>query len=92
VTLEQALAQDGEAARGMRVMTFLRAIPGVGGATARRLMREGGIDPGRRAAALTVGQSARLLAAVAAMDAELAARRGRRTEHPGPVLRPSVPG
>jgi hypothetical protein len=75
LTLEQALAQDEEAARGMRVMTLLRAIPGVGGATARRLMREAGIDAQRRAAALTTGQTARLLAAV---DAELAARRDRR--------------
>jgi len=45
---------------------------------ARRLMREAGIDAARRAGGLTAGQRTRLLAAVAAVDAELAARRDRR--------------
>ena len=80
-TLEQALARDDEAARGMRVVTVVRALPGIGAATAARLMREAGIDAARRVGGLTTGQAARLLAAVAAVDAELAARRDRRTEH-----------
>ena len=58
LTLAQALAQDGEAARGMRVVTVVRALPGIGAATAARLMREAGIDAGRRAGALTTGQRA----------------------------------
>ena len=65
LTLAQALARDDEAARGMRTQTLLRALPGIGGATAARLLREAGIDPGRRAAALTAGQRERLVAAVA---------------------------
>ena len=40
----------------MRVVTVVRALPGIGAATAARLMREAGIDPGRRAGALTAGQ------------------------------------
>ena len=56
LTLEQALAQDGEAARRMRVVTVVRALLGIGAATAARLMREAGIDPGQRAGALTAGQ------------------------------------
>ena len=78
LSLAQVLAQDGEAARGMRVATVVRALPGIGAATAARLMREAGIDPGRRARALTAGQHERLVAAVAAVGAELAARRDRR--------------
>ena len=77
-TLEQALAQADEVAGRMRTDTLLRALPGIGGATAARLMREAGIDAGRRAAALTAGQRGRLSAAVVAVDAELAARRDRR--------------
>jgi ribosomal protein S13 len=92
LTLEQALAQDEEAARGMRVATVVRALPGIGAATVARLMREAGIDAARRVGALTTGQAARLLAAVAAVDAELAAPLGRRTEHAGPVLRSRAPG
>ena len=65
LTPEQALAQDGEAARGMRVVTVVRALPGIGAATARRLMATAGIDGGRRVGGLTAGQTARLLAAVA---------------------------
>jgi len=68
LTLEQALAQDGEAARGMRVATVVRALPGIGAATAAQLLREAGIDPSRRAGGLTTGQRERLV------DAELAAR------------------
>jgi ribosomal protein S13 len=79
LSLAQALAQDEAAARGMRVMTVVRALPGIGAATAARLMREAGIDPGRRAGALTAGQRERLVAAVAAVGAELAAR-GRRPQ------------
>ena len=92
LSLAQALAQDGEAARGMRVATVVRALPGIGAATAARVMTQAGIDAARRVGALTTGQAARLLAAVAAVDAELAARRGRRTEHAGPVLRSRAPG
>ena len=88
-TLEQALAQDEEAARGMRVATVVRALPGIGAATTRRLMATAGIDGGRRVGALTTGQAARLLAAVAAVDA---ARRDRLTEHASPVLRSRAPG
>ena len=71
LSLAQALAQDEEAARGMRLVTVVRALPGIGAATAARLMREAGIDAARRVGGLTTGQTARLLAAV---DAELAAR------------------
>ena len=52
LSLAQALARDGEAARGMRIVTVVRALPGIGAATARRLMATAGIDggpPGRRA-------------------------------------------
>lgn len=55
LTLGQAFAQDEEAARGMRVVTALKAMAGIGAATAARLMREAGIDPGRRTGALTRG-------------------------------------
>ena len=89
LSLAQALAPDEDAARGMRVVTVVRALPGIGAATAARLMREVGIDAGRRAGGLTTGQAARLLAAA---DAELAARRDRRTEHVGPVLGSRAPG
>ena len=78
LSLAQALAQDGEAAHGMRVVTVVRALPGVGAATARRLMARAGIDGGRRVGGLTAGQRTRLLAAVVAVDTELAARRDRR--------------
>ena len=74
----------------MRVVTVVRALPGIGAATAARLLREAGIDAARRAGALTTGQRQRLLAPAA--DAELAARRDRRTEHLGPVLRSRAPG
>ena len=83
LSVAQVLAQDEEAARGMRVVTVVRALPGIGAATAARLMREAGIDAGRRAGALTAGQRQRLLAAVAAVDAELAARRDRRHDPDG---------
>jgi hypothetical protein len=92
LSLAQALAQDEEAARGMRVATVVRALPGIGAATAARLMTQAGIDAARRVGGLTTGQAARLLAAAAAVDAELAARRGRRTEHAGPVLGSRAPG
>ena len=61
----------------MRVLTVVRALPGVGAATARRLMATAGIDGGRRAGALTGGQRERLVAAVVVVSAELAAH-GRR--------------
>ena len=92
LSLAQALAQGGEAARGMRVVTVVRALPGIGAATAARLMREAGIDAARRVGGLTTGQAARLRAAVAAVDAELAARPDRLTEHAGPVLGSRAPG
>ena len=63
----------------MRVATVVRALPSVGAATARRLMATAGIDGGRRVGGLTAGQRERLVAAVAAVDAELAAR-GRRSQ------------
>ena len=56
LSLAQALAQDEEAARGMRVVTVVRALPGIGAATAARLLREPGIDAARRVGALTKGQ------------------------------------
>jgi hypothetical protein len=65
LSVVQVLAQHGEAARGMRVVTVVRALSGIGAATAARLLREAGIDPGRRAGALTAGQRERLVAAVA---------------------------
>ena len=65
LNLAQALAQDEEAARGMRVVTVVRALPGIGAATAARVMTQAGIDAARRVGGLTTGQAARLLAAVA---------------------------
>jgi|SRR5271166_912147 len=82
LTLAQALARDDEAARGMHTQTLLRALPGIGAATTARLLREAGIDPSRRAAALTAGQRERLLDAVAAVHAESATRHGRRVTMP----------
>jgi hypothetical protein len=82
LTLAQALARDDEAACRMRTQTLLRALPGIGGAITARLLREAGIDPSRRAAALTAGQRERLVAAVAAVDAELAARHSHRVTIP----------
>jgi hypothetical protein len=81
-TLEQALARGDEVARRMRAETMLRALPGIGAATARRLMATAGIDGGRRVGGLTAGQRERLLAAVAAVGAELAARHGHRVTIP----------
>ena len=71
VTLAQALERDDEAAGRMRAETLLRALPGIGAATAARLMTQAGIDAARRAGALTAGQRTRLLAAVVAVNAEL---------------------
>ena len=82
LSLAQALAQDEEAARGMRVVTIVRALPGIGAATAARLMREAGIDAARRVGGLTTGQRTRLLDAVVAIHAELAARHGHRVTIP----------
>lgn len=78
LSLAQVLAQDREAARGMRVATVVRALPGIGAATAARLMAQAGIDGGRRVGGLTAGQRERLVAAVAVVGAELAASRDRR--------------
>jgi hypothetical protein len=64
-TLEQVLGRDDEVARRMRTETLLRALPGMGGATARRVMAASGVDTGRRACGLTAGQRERLVAAVA---------------------------
>jgi hypothetical protein len=66
-TLAQALARNGEAAMRMRTETLLRALQGIGPATAARLLRETGIDAARRAGALTAGQRERLLDAVSAV-------------------------
>jgi hypothetical protein len=85
LALEQALAQDEEAARGMRVVTVVRALPGIGATTARRLMATAGIEGGRRIGGLTAGQRERLVAAVAAVGAELAARHGHRVTIPASV-------
>jgi len=49
------------------VTTILHALPGIGAATARRLMTQAGIDAARRVGALTTGQRERLVAAVAAV-------------------------
>ena len=48
LSLAQALAQDGEAARGMRVVTVVRALPGIGAATAARLMARPASTAGRQ--------------------------------------------
>ena len=61
LSLAQALAQDGEAARGMRVATVVRALSGIGAATARQLTATAGIDGRRRAGGLTAGQRERLV-------------------------------
>jgi hypothetical protein len=87
-----ALAQSGHAAGRMLVRTALLALPGIRTARASQLMAAAGIDAAQRVGALTTGQAARLLAAVAAVDAELAARRDRLTEHASPVLRSRAPG
>lgn len=68
MTLGQALERDDEAARRMRTETLLRALPGIGAATAARMLRAAGIGEGRRAGALTAGQTTRLLAAHAAFS------------------------
>ena len=73
--LEQALARGDEVAMRMRTETLLRALPGIGGATAARLMREAGIDPGRRAGALTAGQREHLLAVVGTVRQQPPGRR-----------------
>jgi hypothetical protein len=72
LTLAQVLAQDDEAARGMRMTTVLLALPAIGAATAGRLLREAGIDRGHRVGGLNDGQRRRLVTAVGAMDAERA--------------------
>ena len=73
-----ALAQSDHAAGRMLVRTALMALPGIRTARASQLMIRAGIGDGCRAGALTAGQRTRLLAAVVAVDAELAARRDRR--------------
>ena len=72
MTLAQVLARDDQAAGGMRGMTVLKALPGVGKATAPKLLREAGIDPGHLVRGLTAGQRERLAAAVTAVNPELA--------------------
>jgi S13-like H2TH domain len=74
-----ALAQSDHAAGRMPVRTALMALPGIRTARASQLMTQAGIGDGCRAGALTAGQRTRLLAAVVAVDAELAAR-GRRPQ------------
>ena len=63
----------------MQVRTSLVALAGIRAARASQLLAGAGIDAARRVASLTAGQRTRLLAAVVAVDAELAARHGRRT-------------
>jgi hypothetical protein len=72
-----ALAQSDHTAGRMPVRTALMALPGIRTARASQLMIRAGIGDGCRAGALTAGQRTRLLAAVVAVDAELAARRDR---------------
>lgn len=50
------------------------------------------MDAPRRAVALTTEKRQGLVAAIAAVDAELAAGHSRRTEQASPVLRSRVPG
>ena len=82
MTLAEVLARNDQTAGGMRVVAALKALPGIGAATAARLLREAGIDSGRRAGGLTTGQRERLLDAVAAVHAEPATRHGRRVTMP----------
>jgi ribosomal protein S13 len=49
----------------MRVTTILHALPGIGAATARRLMHETAISEALRARGLTAAQRERLLATTA---------------------------
>jgi S13-like H2TH domain len=93
LTLEELLAQaqSDHAAGRMPVRTAMLALPGIRSARASQVVAAAGIDVGRRVGALTTGHAARLLAA-AAVDAELAARRGRRTRHASPVPRARAPG
>ena len=75
MTLAEVLARDDQAADGMRVMAALKALPGVGGATAPKLLRETGIDGGHLIRGLTAGQRERLAATVAAVNSEPAGDR-----------------
>lgn len=75
MTLAEVLARDGQAPDGMRVMAALKALPGVGGATAPKLLRETGIDGGHLIRGLTAGQRERLAATVAAVNSEPAGDR-----------------
>lgn len=84
LTLEEALGQGGEAARGIRVGTLMRASPGIGSATTVRLLRAAGVDGGRRTGALTARQRAALVAAVAELTV-------RRPEHASPMRAPDQP-
>ena len=77
-----ALAQSDHTAGRMLVRTALLALPGIRSARASQVVAAAGIDPGRRAGALTAGQRERLVAAVAVVDAELAARHGHRVTIP----------
>jgi ribosomal protein S13 len=80
-----ALAQSDLAAGRMPVRTALMALPGIRTARAGQLMTVAGIDVARRAGGLTTGQQERLVAAVTALNAELAARHGRRVTIPASV-------
>jgi hypothetical protein len=85
MTLAEVLARNDQAVGGMRVVTVVRALPSIGAATATRLMAQAGIDGGHRVGGLTTGQQERLVAAVAAVDAELAARHGHRVTIPASI-------
>ena len=80
-----ALAESDHTAGRMLVRTALQALPGTRSPRASQVVAAAGIDPGRRAGALTAGQRERLVAAVAVVDAEPAARHGHRVTNPASV-------
>lgn len=61
LTLADVLADEGDAAQGMRVEVLLRSLPGYGKARAEALMRKVGIAPSRRVRGLGARQRERLL-------------------------------
>jgi len=65
MTLAEVLARNDQTAGGMRVVAALKAMAGIGGATAARLLRETGIDGRNLIRGLTARQRARLAAAAA---------------------------
>jgi predicted flap endonuclease-1-like 5' DNA nuclease len=59
-TLPAVLADENSPLQRAKVRQVLRAIPGVGGVTADKVMAEVGIDPSRRVAGLGKNQRAAL--------------------------------